>query len=276
MHDEAIHIYVSADELFKALGIKDDPQSRMNNAEVVTFALLASNYFACNYRKARLILRHVKYFKYLLSESRLNRRLHNIPEVFWKALFEVLAVSKKAGQSDIYIVDSFPVKAYANYRSSRANIFTDQSCHGYCASKKEYFFGIKVHMIVSVEGVPIEFFIAPARESDVTVFQTFGFNLSAGVTLLADRAYTDYLMEDMLLEEQRIQLVSRRKTGLKRIHTPLNEYVLEKYRNRVETVFSAINSRFARYIHATTEKGFSLKVVLAILSTMCWYASGIA
>ncbi|CDR34623.1 transposase [Criblamydia sequanensis] len=70
-------------------------------------------------------------------------------------------------EGEVFIVDSFSVKAYENHKSFRAKIFKGKEFHGYTASKKQYFFGIKVHMIVDEIGIPIEFCITPGSTSGI-------------------------------------------------------------------------------------------------------------
>ena len=55
METRIIITYVICDEVLKALKIVDDPQSLMSQAEVVTFAILASYHFAGNHKKAHLL-----------------------------------------------------------------------------------------------------------------------------------------------------------------------------------------------------------------------------
>jgi hypothetical protein len=79
-------------------------------------------------------------------------------------VFTALQVFLRDENKDVFIVDGFPVPAYQNHKSFRAKIFNTKGYHGYTASKKQYFFGIKVHMIVDVDGVPIEFLFTPASD----------------------------------------------------------------------------------------------------------------
>ena len=168
----------------------------------------------------------------------------------------------------LFIVDSFPVKAYENHKSFRARIFSGKVFHGYTASKKQYFFGIKVHMVVDTDGVPIEFSFTPGSASDIKSLQDFSLALPEGSLLLGDSAYTNYNFEDLLMEIEKIQLLAKRRKNLKRQHSAEKNRLLSRHRNFVETVFSSIVSRMPRYIKARTEKGFCLKVFFFILAYM--------
>ena len=84
--------------------------------------------------------------------------------------------------------------------------------------------------------------------------------------MLADRAYTNYALEDDLLEILNITLLPKRKKNLKRQNTGHQEFIITQKRNRIETVFSEIINKMPRYIKARTERGFYLKVTLFIIA----------
>ena len=80
--------------------------------------------------------------------------------------------------------------------------------------KKQYLFGIKVHMIVDGDGVPIEFSFTPGSASDIKSLEEFSFNLPEGSLLFGDAAYTNYTLEDLLEEVGKISLLPKRRKKL--------------------------------------------------------------
>lgn len=269
MPDQAVITYCVCDEVCKALNVKDDPQCKMSSAEIITFAILAASLFGCDYKRARLMLGGFRsYFKKILSHSQIVRRIHAIPEQVWIMVFLSLRLLSHDEAKKIFIVDSFPIKAYENHKSFRARIFKGKRFHGYSCSRKQYFFGIKVHMVVDQDGVPIEFSFTPGSNSDIKAFRELNLDLPNGSLLFGDRAYTDYGFEDALYQIENIKLIARRKTNSKRKHSPSEEYCLNTIRNRVETAFSSITGRMPRHMKVRTEKGLYLKVTFFILAYM--------
>ena len=67
----------------------------MTTAEVMTVALVAARFFEGRLESSRLFLGEHGYMHQMLSKSRLNRRLHAIPEGVWLGLFALLAESTK-------------------------------------------------------------------------------------------------------------------------------------------------------------------------------------
>jgi IS5 family transposase len=238
----------------------------MSTSELMAFAFLSAMHFQCDYKKTRLVSLTLKYFKNVLSCSQLIRRIHSIPEENWMMVFYVFRMYLQNSDCEYFIVDSFPISAYQNHKSFRAKIFKGKPYHGYTASKKTYFFGIKVHMIVNENGIPIEFCITPGGVSDIEGLRLLPCELPVGSTLIGDRAYSNYSLEEDLLEMMEISFLPKRRGNLKRQHNRIQEYIHSQKRNIVETVFSSIVSKMPRQIKARTEKGFYLKVIFFILA----------
>lgn len=268
MLDQIVVIYCICDEVAKTFNIKDDDQCKMSTAEVMTFAVISAMLFGCDYKKTRTIAFCHKYFSNILSHSRLVRRIHQVPDVVWLMLFTAIQILLRDKNNTSFIVDSFPVKAYENHKRFRARIFTQKDFHGYIASKDMYFFGIKVHMVVDTNGVPIEFVFTPGNASDIKSLEQFDLDLPNGSVIMGDKAYTSYALEEVLEEFEGIKLLAKRAKHHKRIHTLDENHLLHYKRNFIETVFSCIISRMPRQIKARTEKGFCLKIVFFIIAYM--------
>ncbi len=56
-------IFVLGDELLKALNIKEDPQGKMNNAEVMTVGLVAAYFFGGHHERSCQFMVEHNYLK---------------------------------------------------------------------------------------------------------------------------------------------------------------------------------------------------------------------
>jgi hypothetical protein len=270
MDDTITTIYCVCEEFLKATGLRDDPQARMATAEVMTVPLVAAAFFGGNIERSRQFLAEYGYMKTMLSKSRLNRRLHGIDADLWRALFAVLAeMFIERGPGGGYVVDSLPVAVCDNIRIRRCKLYPleagGESFRGYIASKRRYFYGLRVHLVVSGEGEPVEFSLAAGSESDITVFKRMDLELPAGAAIHADKAYTDYDHEDFL-EEVGLELKAQRKKNSKRPMPAWEEFLGKPVRQYIETVFSGLSAMFSRKIHAVTPRGFELKIVFFLLA----------
>jgi len=199
METEAIFIYCLADAIVQAHGLNDEPRTKMTHAEIITFVMISALFYQCNYKLTRLVTLSCKLFSSPLSQSRLNRRIHRIPQAIWTMVVSVCQGFQSSSRE--FIVDSFPVAYCQNYKRFRCKLFPGKQFHGYTASKKQYFFGIKVHMLVNAEGIPVEFVFTPGAEADIRGFRRLNLDLPRNSMLFADKAYTDYDLEDFLRNE---------------------------------------------------------------------------
>jgi hypothetical protein len=277
MDDTITTIYCLCEEYLKATGHLDDPQTRISTAEVMTMPLVAAAFFGGNIEKSRSFLSEYGYMPQMISKSRLNRRLHAIEPSVWEALFALLAemFKERAGSDDgsdpgrTYVVDSLPVAVCDNIRIRRCRLYPPEehgeAFRGYIASKRRYFYGLRVHLVVSGAGEPVEFTLAAGSEADVKVFKELDLDLPEGSTIHADKGYTDYHYED-LLQEVGLCLKAQRKKRSKRQIPAWEEFLAKPARQYIETVFGELSRLFSRKIHAVTPRGFELKIVCFLLA----------
>lgn len=274
MQTEITTIYVVCDDFLKAMNYRDDPQAGLTTAEVMTTALVSARFFKNCLEHARVFLKEAGYMPNMLSQSRLNRRLHGLPEGMWLSLFSTLAqVHQQWADSLDYIVDSLPIAVCDNYRIPRCHLYGSRrsAFRGYIASKRRYFFGLRAHVLTTAQGCPVELVLAPASEADVVVFKRLQLDVPDGATIYADKAYTDYVWEDLLNEDTELSLVALRKANTKRPMQGCVRYICHHVRKRIEISFSQMADFFAKRIYAITEQGIELKAFLAVLafSFMC-------
>jgi hypothetical protein len=236
----------------------------------MTIPLVACAFFGGNIEATRSFLDEYGYIDKAISKSRFNRRLHAIDPSLWRTLFDLLAeVFKREHSEQTYVVDSLPVAVCDNIRIGRCKLYPPeehgQAFRGYIVSKRRYFYGLRVHLVVSGRGEPVEFALAAGSEADVKLLKELGLDLPEGSTIHADKGYTDYHYED-LLKEVGLHLKAQRKKRSKRPMAAWEEFLSKPTRQYIETVFSNLSALFARRIHAVTPRGFELKIVCFLLA----------
>ncbi len=108
------------------------------------------------------------------------------------ALFAALAEGFKKPSNNpeqTYVVDSLPIPVCDNIRIRRCRLYPPQehggAFRGYIASKRRYFYGLRVHLVVTGAGEPVEFSLVAGSEADVSVFKDLELDLPEGSTLFA-------------------------------------------------------------------------------------------
>jgi len=104
-------------------------------------------------------------FPKLLDQSQFNRRARAL-----RLLVEELR-KHWAGMLDItlnseFILDTKPVPVLGYKRSKRRSDFAGSASYGYCASRKMKYFGYKLVMLCTLEGIPVAYELVPANTDE--------------------------------------------------------------------------------------------------------------
>jgi len=266
MEDKTIAIYCIIDDILKAMNYYEDKRRNMNDAMVITIAIISSLFFSGNYEKGRKYMKDTSLVKNMLSKSRFCRRINAIADLVYDIFHQLGMILKEVNTSTEYIVDSFPVSICHNIRVARCRIARSKEFRGYISSKREYFFGVKVHVLTTSDGIPVELAFLHGCAHDSRGLDVLSFALPAGSYIYADSAYTDYNVEDALKDMDGIHLDPNRKNNSKRYDQPHMKRKKKLMRSRIETTFSQISAFFPKHIHAVTLKGLLLKVTFFIFA----------
>jgi hypothetical protein len=125
---------------------------------------------------------------------------------------------------------------------------------------------VKVQVVTTEDGVPVEFAFLPGSASDTRGLDVLPLSLPAGSQLFMDSGYTDYGAEDAAQETDGVEFAPSRKKNSKRGDDVWRSYYKQLMRKRIETVFSQITSLFPKHIHAITLNGFLLKLSMFIIA----------
>lgn len=260
MIDHTTALYCIVDDLLKAVGHRDDRRRAMTDAEVLTTEPVAAHCFGGDLEHSRRFLRRTGLMPRMLSRSRLCRRLHAVADLAYTLFHRLGAVLKGLSVSTDYLLDSFPVAACDNIGIKRARILRGAQWRGRSAARRRYFYGVKVRVVTTGGGVPVEFAFLPGSAPDVRGLEVLPLSLPEGREPFMDSGYTDYAMEDAAREQDPVAFAGRRRRNSRRWDEPWRVYHKQLMRKRIETTFSQFTAMSPRHIHATSFRGFLLKV----------------
>lgn len=266
MIEKSIAIYTIIDDLLKETQHIEPCNRKVSDAEVLTTAAISALYFGGNQEKGICFMRSVGLIPNMLSKSRFNRRLHMIRDLVVDLFFQLSKMIKELNINSEYIIDSFPVKTCDNMRIANSRLIQGKVYRGRKATMRRWFYGFNVHVMVTTDGIPVEYTFLPGSKHDSEALKQLPFNLKQGSTVYADAGYTNYTVEDILKQADGIDLLVSRKSNSKRKREPYMEYVIESMRKRIETTFSEISTLLPKKIHAVTDYGFILKVIMFLFS----------
>lgn len=262
--DKIISIFCLIDDILQGINHVEDVRRQVSDSEIILTAIVSSTSFYGNHSSAIKFMKQYGFIPNMLDKSRFNRRLHKIGKLLYE-LFEIVSSYYKDLCCELhYIIDSFPVAVCNNMRIANCKILKDKKWRGYTASMRNYFYGVKVQLLTTKDGIPIAFHFTPGKTGDAKALGKMIDKLPAEASLYGDSAYTDYGLEDIALDRKSILLKIQRKSNAKRVDTLEQKYEKLKMRKRVETAISDIKKMFPRTIHAITLEGFLIKLTLFV------------
>lgn len=187
-----------------------------------------------------------EFFPRLPSYSALDHRLGFLSGAL-QALCEALLESLPPGavQGTTHLLDSMPIVVAQGVRAGHARVAAEVADLGYCASKKGFFWGVKLHALcLHVQGRlprPERLWISAASENDLTLAKCHTAELPPG-ELYADKIYQDRAWKAEL--QERCSLVLRTPLRRSRGAPPLDaadrlySRAVSRVRQGVETFFS--------------------------------------
>lgn len=238
-----------------------------SDSEVITLSLMQealSNDSELSFH--RLVAKDYGHlFPHLVERSRYHRRRKALVGVQLHLLRQLMGLFKTLAAW--LVVDSAPVETAAFVRSQSAQASIAEAAYGYCAAKKRYFFGFRLHLLISHQGAILDFVLSPADVAERSV----GAHLLrawSGHAVLADNGFSGSWLAS---------LVGRHGVGLWYAGRPssrarskaaarLRRFHRSK-RGMVETVFSMLADQFTvETTRARSLLGLKTRLVAKLLS----------
>jgi len=99
-------------------------------------------------------------------------------------LIRQLAADTSLWSDDVWVVDSTPIECARSRDVTRSSDLAGWAEYGYCASHSRYFWGLRLHLVATLTGLPVGFALTGAKADERQVLLGI---LDADPHLLADR-----------------------------------------------------------------------------------------
>ena len=271
--DFILVVFVLIDDLYQTYAPvsvtqrRNVEQAKLSDSEIITISI-CGELFGIDSEKAwfSFVKKNYKHlFPKLGSRSRFNRTRRALLPIT-ELLREKLLSECSMSYSQYFIIDSFPLKVCKFGRAHFCKTFRwDGADYGKCPSKKETYFGYKVHAMITLEGFITTFEITPASVDDREGLRDLTDGLS-DITILGDKGYVgEHLLEEQ--KEQGICLMSLKRSNSKRNWPNSVKQLIFRLRRRVETVFSQLSEQLnAERVLAKSFQGLCTRLVNKILA----------
>lgn len=204
---------------------------------------------------------HLFFGHNLLERSRFKRRTG---QLIW--LFQLIrqALSEAISPDTIVIMDSFSLPLCQPIPNHSAKYFNDVADIGDNVAKNLWFYGFKVHMLVTLSGFILNFVVTPPSVRDIKVVDELleGCRQSA---VLADLGYLSQELKDRLEQKSYRLWTPLRQNMVGAEHH--NHWQLLVMRRTIETRFSELCTLFdIEHTLTRSIRGLQLRIEQIILA----------
>ena len=266
MCDSTLAIYCFIDDFLKASRHREDCRDTVSDAEVMTIAVAAMLHFGGNFEKSRVVLHELGLIKRRLSRSRFSRRVTRLSDLIYRLFHQLGSSLKELHCQSRYLLDSFPVPVCDNIRIKRCRLVSDELYRGLAASKNRFFYGVRVQLLATADGIPVEFCVLPGACSDLQGLAELALDLPPNAEVFVDGGYHFYEWEDYLRECAALKLQVPRRSNSVRGREPWVEHYKQLTRKYIETTIGEVMKLFPKKIHATNLDGLMLKIALFLFA----------
>ena len=261
--DDLYHQFAPPEVIFKRYVL----DAKLSDSEIITISICGElagidsenawfSFVKKNYRYL---------FPNLCSRSRFNRTrraLLQTTELLRQKMISVFPIPF----SQYFVIDSFPLAVCKFGRARYCRSFRSYGAdYGRCPSKKETYFGYKVHAMITLEGYITTFEITPASTDDREGLKDMVGGQS-GLVILGDKGYVGQnLIKEM--SDQGICLMALKRSNSKANWPKPVRQLIFQLRRRVETVFSQLSEQLhAERVLAKSFQGLCTRLVNKILA----------
>lgn len=172
----ATALYVRTDDLVRAhperlpARPKVGLAPRITDAEIITLAVMGALLgFTSERRWIRYARTHfLAMFPTLPGQSGYGKRLRKLAGMMsW--LITMLAAETTLVTDDVWVVDSTPVECGRSRETAKRSDLAGWAEYGYCASHSRFFWGLRLHLVCTVHGLPVGWALTGAKADERAV-----------------------------------------------------------------------------------------------------------
>ena len=220
----ATALYVTTDDLLRAHPERVPARPKVgitpktSDAEMLTLAVMQALLgFTSETRWLRYARKNLLgMFPNLPFQSGYNKRLRKLAATMsW--LISELGRQTSIATDGVWVVDSTPVECARSRETVKRSELAGWAEYGYCASHSRFFWGLRLHLVCTLQGLPVAWALTGAKADEREVLtallaSTPGLSREFLQVVIADKAYYGKEFE-AVLDEAGIELLRKPRKG---------------------------------------------------------------
>ena len=264
--DFCLWMYVIVDDIWQQIAPyfeRPGPEPICSDSELLTMALVGE----CRGWDVETELLshwrdHQDKFPHIPSQSRFNRRRRHLKDAI-VLIYRAILSDLDLAQDRQCVIDSLPVPVVQFHLAPQAasEWHIHDADYGKVSSKQITIFGYKLHLLVTVNGVIIDFTLAPASIFDLVVGEEM-LNQHADLDVFGDKAYISATIAEDLLQNRGIRLHTIPRRNQKK---QLSAFA-KRFHNQVRQIIETVNGQLVEQFdiqrnHAHTFNGLCTRLL---------------
>ena len=200
-------------------------------------------------RFARKNLRHL--FPYIPQQSGYGKRLRSAGPLIARVI-RVLAENTPTSAPILRLIDSTPVPCGASRPTVQRSDLAGDAGYGYCASHSRFFWGMRLYLVATVEGMPLMWCLAHPKldERDVVaaLLEVDHHLITSGQVILADKGFAGRDFQ-AVLDQLGVHLVRPARRNSRDPQPGPVEQQLLRMRQWIEAIFDTLKGQLSLEQH---------------------------
>ena len=242
----------------------------LSDAELLTMAVMSA---LLGFTSERRWLRYADkelagMFPRTIGQSGWNKRVRKAFFLFIRVI-RMLAMDTSLWSNDVWVVDSTPVQCGCSRETVKRSDAAGWAEYGYCASHSRYFWGLRLHLVCTLTGLPVMFALAGAkadeRETLLGMLEAARDVTAAhpGQVIIGDKNYFGRAFEAELTERELTLLRPVRKGEARRA----GQHLFKPLRQVIESVNWTFKGQLDLERHGgKTPEGILARVLARVLA----------
>lgn len=207
----------------------------------------------------------IEMFPRLPKQSGYSKRLRGAGPLIAAVITE-LARDTASWHEMLRLVDSTPLPCAASRETVKRSDLAGYAGYGYCASHSRFFWGLRLYLITTAEGMPIIWGLAHPKIGEREVVQALlerdHHLVAAGQVILGDKGFAGAQFEGFVRDELGAHLVRP-----DRKNEPARHGKLARYRQWIEAVIDTLKGQLTLEAHGgRTLQGVYARVAARLLA----------
>ena len=268
---QLVLVYCLADDCLKSQEHagnwrKSNNKPKCTDAEIIALAMMQNYFGTATLKRTYLLVKanDPKAFPGLPSYRQWLARLHRLGHQIG-VILESIPLSI-ADQSEIFLIDSFPVPMCEAIRHGRVKLLRDDGAY-FGKGTKGWFFGFKLHALTTRTGQIIGAIFLPTSHDDRAGAKMLASLLEEGSLCIADLGYRGAGFQTQMYEEEGVLFLTRAD-----VESPSLKITHSLIRERVEGMFGSLWERFATRVYSRSWNGLWNTLKLKILDYKLCFA----